>query len=239
MASFTASSAIEDISFGLDLLSSFGTQVDIVGVYSMGGQVGPVAPSVSGLSGLISSNSIVNSIVGQNSNVAAPGQMFVKARPLKATVRETSRIMEHPVETGVMLADHHIINPVEIEMPMVIPSQYYVQTYAEIKNSFINATLLVVKTPVNTYQNMIVMDMPHEEDPNMFGVILMGLRLKQVLYATTGQSSADFAQANYAPLAPQNSNTTQNGLQTATALGTSALTSASSALSYINAFKGL
>src|ERR1700710_65297 len=69
-------------------------------------------------------------------------QVYVQARPLKASVRETSKIMDHPVETGVVLSDHHIINPVEIDLPLIISSQYYAQTFSQIRQAFVNATAL-------------------------------------------------------------------------------------------------
>src|SRR4051812_11635107 len=77
-------------------------------------------------------------------------QVFADARPLKALLRETSKIMEHPAETGVTLADHHIINPVEIEIPLIITSDAYTATYQQIKTAFLAPALLTVKTPVNS-----------------------------------------------------------------------------------------
>src|ERR1700761_8416293 len=98
-------------------------------------------------------------------------QVFQKARPLRASIREPSRIMKHPAETGVTLADHQVIDPVEIDLPLVIPSQYYVATYLQIIAARNAATLLSVKTPVMTYQNMIIASVPHEESPEHFNSI--------------------------------------------------------------------
>lgn len=166
-------------------------------------------------------------IVGLYSDGA---QVFSKARPMKASPRETSKIMEHPVETGVMLADHHIINPIDIDLPLIVPSQYYVQTYQEIKQAFVAATKLSLKTPVTVYNDLIIADMPHDEDPDMFGVIVIGLHLRQVLYALP--NSVSQGPQNYAPAAAANQNTVQSGLQSAAALGTKALTTATSIASY-------
>lgn len=140
-------------------------------------------------------------------------QVYVQARPLKASLRETSKIMEHPAETGVSLADHHIINPVEIEIPLMIPSDSYAAMYTQIKTDFVAATLLTVKTPVNVYQNMIISDMPHEEDPEHFNSIMLALRLRQIIYFIPGAPQA--LPANYSPQAPDNQNTVQSGVQQA------------------------
>lgn len=146
-------------------------------------------------------------------------QVFTDARPLRALLRETSKIMEHPAETGVVLADHHIINPVEIELPLMIKSDAYASTYQQIKAAFLAPTLLSVKTPVNVYQNMIISDMPHEEDPEHFDAIRMLLRLRQVIYFIPG--AVQTLPSNYSPADADNQDTVQSGLQQGQSLSAS------------------
>lgn len=222
----TPTSIASDISYGLGLLSSFGQKVDVVGIYSNG-------PNVNNSSGILSST-ILNSILG---TTAAPsfGQMFSNARPMKAFVRETSRVMEHPVETGVVLSDHHIINQVEIELPLIVSSQFYTATYGEIRQAFNGATPLSVKTRTGVYSDMIIADMPHEEDPEMYDAITILLHLKQVIYVVTGGG----AQSNFQPSDPLNSNTLPSGLQQATALSSQLLSGVSGVISYANLGKFL
>lgn len=140
-------------------------------------------------------------------------QVFANARPLKATVRETSRVMDHPVETGVIISDHHIINPKEINIPIVISKDYYASMYQQIKNAFINATLLCVQTRTDFYSNIIVADMPHEEDADMFDVVTLALHLKEVLYVAPNSIAAPTSPANYNPADPVKSNIVQSGQQ--------------------------
>lgn len=228
----TLAALTSDLSFGLGLLASSGAKVDVVGIYSAVA-AGPQAPAPSGLASLLSSlgnNSVINSVLGKSSTTPGFGQQFVNARPMRATVRETSKVMEHPVETGSMIADHHIINPVEIDLPLIVQSQYYAVTYAQIRQNFINATLLTVKTRTGSYQNMIIADMPHEEDAEMYSAISIGLHLKQVLLYTPGATTL---QSGYSPALAVNSNTVQSGLQQAVALTTKLGTTALSAASYL------
>ena len=233
----TTNALISDVTFGLGLLASFGQQVDIVGIYANGGQ------AATGAATGTPTSSIVNSILGATGPQAGFGQMFVNARPMRATIRETSKVMEHPVETGVTLADHHIINPVEIDLPMVVSAQFYATTYNEIRQAFINATALSVKTRVGVYQDMIIADMPHEEDAEMYDVITIGLHLKQVLYAISGTNPATGVSGgmlvNFQPANPLNSNTAANGLQQAAAIGGSLLTAGTAVASYANLGKFL
>jgi hypothetical protein len=223
MVQFTPTSLLADANFGLGLLSSFGQKVDVVGIYANGSN------NQSGLSSTGLSSSLINSLIGNTGVTAAFGQMFANARPLKATVRETSKVMEHPIETGAVIADHHIINPVEIDLPMIVNSQFYAATYTQIRQAFVNATLLSVKTRVGTYSNMIITAMPHEEDADMYDAITIGLHLRQVLYVVAGTASTV---QNYQPLAPANSNTIGSGLQQALSLGSQLSSAAGSVASY-------
>lgn len=157
-------------------------------------------------------------------------QVYVQARPLKASVRETSKVMDHPVETGVVLSDHHIINPVEIDLPLFVPATAYASVYQQIKTDFLAATLLTVKTPVNVYGSLIIADMPHEEAPEHFNAVIMGLHLKQVLFEVPGSTQP--LPVNYRPAAAANQNTVQSGLQAAAALGTQVLAGATALASY-------
>ncbi|HZZ80038.1 MAG TPA: hypothetical protein VFE62_16110 [Gemmataceae bacterium] len=223
MVQFNSTSLLADANFGLGLLSSFGQKVDVVGIYANGSN------NQSGLSSTGLSSSIINSLIGNTGATAAFGQMFVNARPLKATIRETSKVMEHPIESGAVIADHHIINPVEIELPLIVASQFYPATYTQLRQAFVDATLLSVKTRVGTYSNMIIAAMPHEEDAEMFDAITIGLHLKQVLFVVPGTVSTV---QNFQPLAPANSNTIGSGLQQALAIGTQLSSAAGSLASY-------
>lgn len=221
-------SIIQEVELGLGVLASFGANVDVVGIYANGsGNSG--GATASGLS-----SSLINSLVGNTGVTASFGQMFANARPIRALVRETSKVMEHPLETGTVIADHHIINPVEIDIQMIVRAVDYAATYTQMRQAFVNATLLAVKTRVGTYSNMIIADMPHQEDAEMYDAIIVSLHLKQVLYVAPGNGVVS---QSYQPLDPINSNTASAGLQSAVALGSQLTTAAASVSSYIRVFK--
>ncbi|MDE2100250.1 MAG: hypothetical protein KGL39_23570 [Patescibacteria group bacterium] len=215
-----------NISLGLGLLASAGQKVDIVGIFS--NDAGQTNNTASGLS-----INIVNSILGLPNATPSIGQLFTNARPLTATVRETSRILEHPAETGIIVADHHIINPILIEIPLLVTAEYYGTVYSQIRQAFLAATSLAVKTRVGVYSDMVIAEMPHDEKPDMYDAIVINLRLKQVIYVVAGNSTqAGGTLTNFQPLEPANSNTVASGIQQAGALGTKLLSSASGILSY-------
>jgi hypothetical protein len=188
-------------------------------------------------------SNIAGLLAGGNSDVvgifdANLNQVFINARPLRADVRETSRVMTHPVETGVMIADNHIINPVEINLSLSIKSEYYNSMYNQIKQAFILGTVFSVQTRTGVYNNMIISDMPHTEEPDKYDAILMGLHFTQVLYVTPVALSSESAPANFSPADPVNDNTVQGGVKYPTSLSTTQTTAVRSIFTGVG-FKAL
>ena len=155
-------------------------------------------------------------------------QVFAGARPMKAKVRETARVMRYPVETGASLSDHIVFNPTEIMMEMLIPSDEYTGAYVEIRQLWKSATALTVQTRTGIYKNMLIEEMPHEEDPDMFTAVPMLLRLSEAIQITINSSNDPVQVENYSPANPDYSGTVQRGLL-------AAVTAATSALSYLRA----
>jgi len=107
-------------------------------------------------------------------------QIFRDARVIKAVLKENSKLMEHPVESGAIITDHRVILPVEIDLSMLVTSVNYQDVYKQIRQYFFNATLLVVQTRSGIYENQLIAALPHEEDPTMYNAISIALSLKQV-----------------------------------------------------------
>ena len=180
---------------------------------------------VEGIVGLILSTAAVDTVAVFGSGFT---QLFPNARPLQDQVRENSRVMDHPLESGQLISDYKVILPIEIEMPMMVSSAYYLGTYQQIKAAYLSSELLTVLTRTGSYPNMIISEMPHQEDPERYNSITILLRFRQVQLvqpSVTGTS----ANPSYAPANPtqaptqntgqQPSNTiagvaTQNGVQT-------------------------
>src|ERR1700744_6114605 len=95
------------------------------------------ASLVGGLLTTISKVDVVQ-VLNQQTNT----QIFSGARPVKAEVRETARVMDYPVETGVILSDHRISMPTEIALTCIIPASQYSIAYVAIRNAWLAPTLL-------------------------------------------------------------------------------------------------
>lgn len=109
-------------------------------------------------------------------------QVFEAARAVKATVTRDSKSMEHPLETGATVTDHRVILPTEIELSLVLSSADYKGVYRQIANLFTKGDLLTVQTRADTYRNMVIQKIPHEENPDVFDALNLAMTLKEVLY---------------------------------------------------------
>ncbi|WP_058913343.1 phage baseplate protein [Entomohabitans teleogrylli] len=110
---------------------------------------------------------------------------FDKMILLKASVMREAKLMEHPLEDGSTIADHRILQPVEIEIPVLLPAGDYTSLYREINQAWIDTELFNIHTRVGIFKSMAFAAMPHDENPDQVDVIPMVLRFKEVRLVTT------------------------------------------------------
>lgn len=140
-------------------------------------------------------------------------QLFVMARPLRALVRDGSKLMKHPIETGGTIVDHRVFEPIGIELSMILSPAEFQNTYQEIKSAYTGNSKLIVQTRVDTYADMVILEIPHDETGEMADTIAMGLKLEQAI----------FVDPQYAQLPPSkvkkssNSSTAKTGQKQGTA----------------------
>lgn len=112
-------------------------------------------------------------------------QLYEGARAMRASVAPSSKLMEHPIENGATKTDFRIILPIEITLSVVLRSSEYRDVYEQVRNSFNNGDSVIIQTRASTYENMMLMDMPHEESPDNIDTLIMNLKYKEVLEFNT------------------------------------------------------
>lgn len=130
-------------------------------------------------------------------------QILSNARPLKASIKRDVKEMVHPLESGEQVIDHRIINAVEIEFGMILPSSNAHETYQQILQYFLNSVEIIVQTRADTYPNQFMISMPHEENTDYYDSYYLVLKTKQILYATSTIVTT--------PKNPNNRNTVSKG----------------------------
>ena len=110
---------------------------------------------------------------------------FEKMEVIKASVMREAKLMEHPLEDGSSIADHRVIQPTEIELPVMLPAKEYRSLYQEINKAWLGTELFYVHTRAGIFKSMAFAAMPHDENPEQAEVIPMVLRLKEVKLVAT------------------------------------------------------
>jgi len=134
-------------------------------------------------------------------------QLFVLARPLRVLIRDGSKLMKHPIETGGTIADHRVFEPIGAELHLILDPDEYQNTFQEIKTAHKDNKKLTVQTRVDTYANMVILEVPHDETGDILDTVAVGLKLEEAI----------FVDPQYAQLPPEkvakksNSSTAKTG----------------------------
>lgn len=116
-------------------------------------------------------------------------QILQTARPIRANVKETSKLPEHPLENGSITNDHKIINPSEVEITFFLDADEYKNIYQVVRQIFRSGQSVIVQTRTHSYSNMNILELPHEETPDIADSIVLTIKFKE-LKLTTAQFGA-------------------------------------------------
>jgi hypothetical protein len=136
-------------------------------------------------------------------------QLFEAAESMKANVGPLSKLMDHPLEDGSPVTDYRIVLPVSIELGILVNAQDFDSTYDQIKDAFTQGDFLTVRTNADTFENMVIEGMPHDESPELFGMLAISLRLREVNLITVQYQALPASQVE----TPTDQSTVQRGEQ--------------------------
>lgn len=139
-------------------------------------------------------------------------QLFPNARPVKANVREVAKPMDHPLETGAKTVDHIVFQPDEVELACILSGAEYTQVYHQIKAVYLRADLVTIQTRVDSYTNMLIYGIPHEETPEQTDIITLIIQTRNTRFATALFRATEPA-AKVKPAAKKNASTVERGEQ--------------------------
>lgn len=132
-------------------------------------------------------------------------QVFLNARPLKASVSDEALFFKHPLESSATRTDHIIFQPVKISMSIMMSGKDYRNVYKQVKQIYKSQTQLIVQTKTDTYENIYIQSIPHEESAKNFDSVIMNLLLDETKLAVT--------EVKYIPESQSDSNTKNRGQQ--------------------------
>lgn len=122
-------------------------------------------------------------------------QLITTARPMRASIQPNAKVMEHPVESGGVVTDWRVILPIEITLTMFLAGEDYQSVYKTIESMFAGTTLVTIQTKSGVYPNMLLAGMPHEETPDEYDMLAVGLRFREALLVSAQFQAIGPAQA--------------------------------------------
>lgn len=112
-------------------------------------------------------------------------QKFITARSMRLQTTRVAKMPMHPLETGASAVDHRVIMPIEAQLLVTLQAKDYRNGYSQIQASFNNGDLLAVHCKANTFPNMVIAELPHEESPDMFDAVQIAVRLVETIFFKT------------------------------------------------------
>lgn len=141
-------------------------------------QTGKSFFSIPGITGIVTNSFIVNPMEVKE---VLNGYIPLQSAIMDANVREDSRFCEHPIESGAIITDHKVFNPVEIDITLVMPSYDIFRITKEMEQLYKNSELLIIKTKHKFYTNMVLQSVPHFEEAKNVYRVPYKLHFKQAL----------------------------------------------------------
>lgn len=137
-------------------------------------------------------------------------QLFPFAASMRLQINPTSKIPQHPLETGETRIDTRIAMPIDGQL-LLIPDLDYAEPadiYAQVQTAYNAGKLMTLVCKAGTFENMFISAMPHDESPDMADNIQIILRLSEAQFFQS-QATA----ATRTPRASKNTNTAKRGEQ--------------------------
>jgi len=99
-------------------------------------------------------------------------------------VMEDSKIMDSPVESGILISDHRILNPKEIVVNCTLPFEDWKESYDEMKGWYErnDTEFLTVQTKADVYEDMQLIAIPHKETSDTVSRLFFELRFRSILF---------------------------------------------------------
>ncbi len=123
---------------------------------------------------------------------------------IRASIDERVTFYKHPLENGRNLVDHRIIEPVTLEIQIILvdtasvaggllTGEFFTRArdvYEQIRKIFIAGTVLSIQTRTNTYRNQVLQSMPHEETARIFNGVTLSFRTSEIQFETANVASS-------------------------------------------------
>ena len=100
---------------------------------------------------------------------------------MDANVDITSDLCDHPVETGQVITDASVQNPITATVNIVMPTAFYTKIYEQVLDYYNNKKKIILLTKFGMYQNMVIKSMPYKLQHGDVDRPIISLTLRQIM----------------------------------------------------------
>ena len=100
---------------------------------------------------------------------------------LDANVDISSDLCDHPIETGQVITDSSIENPISAQVSIVMPTAFYTKIYEEIKKYYKEKKKIILLTKFGVYKNMVIESMPYKLENSNVDRPTIVLSLREIM----------------------------------------------------------
>lgn len=111
-----------------------------------------------------------------------------------ATVNIESDLCDHPIETGQVITDASIIQPISAEVNIVMPTAFYTVIYEEISKYYKEKKKIILLTKFGVYPDMVVSAMPYKLERGTVDRAVITLKLRQIMEVEPDYETVDIAE---------------------------------------------
>ena len=140
---------------------------------------------------------------------------------VEGSVDISSDLCDHPTETGSVITDNAIVNPISMKVQVAMPTALYTRIYAQMVKYFQEKKFIIVQTKFAMYRNMVIQAMPYKLDNSTVDRPIIELSLRQVMEVQPQYTDAtqDTASSITNSLDPEDNDTLDLGRKTSRVIG--------------------
>lgn len=115
---------------------------------------------------------------------------------IKADVDITSDLCDFPIETGGIITDNAIIQPISMKIQVALPTAFATRIYTEMIKYYQKKKFIMVQTKFAMYRNMVIQSMPFKMENETIDRPVVELTLRQIMevepqYIEIGNGSSE------------------------------------------------
>lgn len=105
-----------------------------------------------------------------------------------------SDLCDHPIETGQVITDASIIQPVSAELNIVMPTAFYTAIFEEVSKYYREKKKIILLTKFGVYSNMVISAMPYRLEHGTVDRPVIALKLRQIMEVQPEYEEMDIAE---------------------------------------------